>query len=206
MNRPLKCHGCRVVYFTDDMVDDRFCMYCYSRWISNLRGDPRYYPPVSVCSRCNSRQYVKDGNFRDVCATCSTITKKWNLSLRVCFHCKNRFRGKARRGRVYCNDIACSLHRRRGARMVLARLKDRHTPAEWEALREVHDGTCVYCQAAPGSTKDHIIPVSRGGSDGIDNIAPACGPCNSSKGNRLLPEWLSQKNPKLSLPEISLVA
>lgn len=51
---------------------------------------------------------------------------------------------------------------------------------------------CFYCckplslLAAPGAliaSKDHKTPVSRGGSDLIDNIVPACIPCNSRKGD-----------------------
>lgn len=54
-------------------------------------------------------------------------------------------------------------------------------------------GECAYCGLRFGSfseaTWDHIVPVTRGGSFGIGNIAPACGKCNSSKNNKTLMEW-----------------
>jgi len=31
-------------------------------------------------------------------------------------------------------------------------------------------------------TVDHIIPISRGGHDGVDNLRAACTHCNSSRG------------------------
>jgi 5-methylcytosine-specific restriction endonuclease McrA len=31
---------------------------------------------------------------------------------------------------------------------------------------------------------DHVIPVSRGGTDDLTNLRPACAPCNNRKGNR----------------------
>jgi 5-methylcytosine-specific restriction endonuclease McrA len=51
---------------------------------------------------------------------------------------------------------------------------------------------CAYC-AAPlpiwAHTVDHVVPRSRGGGNGADNLVLACQPCNSSKGRRLLEEW-----------------
>lgn len=37
---------------------------------------------------------------------------------------------------------------------------------------------------------DHIIPLSRGGQHKPNNLAAACKKCNSSKGTKLLSEWL----------------
>jgi hypothetical protein len=34
------------------------------------------------------------------------------------------------------------------------------------------------------ATVDHIIPVSMGGTDEIENLVPCCRVCNSKKGNR----------------------
>lgn len=56
--------------------------------------------------------------------------------------------------------------------------------------------TCVYC-AGPATAIDHVVPVVRGGSNHFANLVPACGTCNSSKGGRLLEDWLpSLRRPK----------
>lgn len=47
---------------------------------------------------------------------------------------------------------------------------------------------CAYCQA-PSEQIDHVIPLARGGSHSIGNLAPACKKCNQSKGSKLLIEW-----------------
>jgi 5-methylcytosine-specific restriction endonuclease McrA len=58
------------------------------------------------------------------------------------------------------------------------------TAAEWEALKAEFDHRCLMCLCQePGIklTADHIVPVSRGGSNDIGNIQPLCKPCNSKK-------------------------
>ena len=34
-------------------------------------------------------------------------------------------------------------------------------------------------------TRDHVIPISRGGKNDWGNVVTACSPCNTRKGNRL---------------------
>lgn len=80
---------------------------------------------------------------------------------------------------------------RRHDDMESARLLGTHTAREWWALIKATDYTCHYCgKRTRYMTKDHRIPVSRGGSDAIDNIVPACKPCNSSKSNMTEAEYL----------------
>jgi 5-methylcytosine-specific restriction endonuclease McrA len=57
----------------------------------------------------------------------------------------------------------------------------RHTKAEWEEKKKEHNYRCVYCGQVRKLTKDHLMPVSRGGTDDISNIVPACTSCNLKK-------------------------
>ncbi len=64
-----------------------------------------------------------------------------------------------------------------------------HTEHEWELKLKEYDYKCAYCKTpSPRLQKDHVIPVSKGGSDEISNIVPACSYCNASKGNRDYPK------------------
>lgn len=76
--------------------------------------------------------------------------------------------------------------------MRAARAIATHTEREWGDLVRAHGRRCAYCDRPLGLLevhKDHVIPVSRGGSDGIDNIVPACKPCNSEKHRMTADEY-----------------
>lgn len=61
-----------------------------------------------------------------------------------------------------------------------------HTLKEWENLKLKFNYKCAHCGRKKQLTKDHIIPLSKGGSDYINNIQPLCRNCNSKKHNKLL--------------------
>jgi 5-methylcytosine-specific restriction endonuclease McrA len=63
------------------------------------------------------------------------------------------------------------------------------TAAEWQALKEAQDFRCLMCgQREPDVTLtvDHVVPVSKGGSNDISNLQGLCKPCNSTKHDRIL--------------------
>lgn len=80
-------------------------------------------------------------------------------------------------------------HRRRVRK---AHAEGTHTRVdELEQLkRQKHK--CYYChkKIVDGNWHiDHVVPLSRGGSDWPDNIVIACPYCNDSKGTKLPHEW-----------------
>jgi hypothetical protein len=48
--------------------------------------------------------------------------------------------------------------------------------------------SCAYC-TNPGVTVDHVVPLSRGGTNYEGNLVPCCKICNSSKCDLLITEW-----------------
>lgn len=65
---------------------------------------------------------------------------------------------------------------------------------EWTKLRRAvfvrDDFTCTYCgERARRLECDHIVAVSRGGSNDMDNLTTACRPCNRAKRDKTVSEW-----------------
>jgi 5-methylcytosine-specific restriction endonuclease McrA len=62
---------------------------------------------------------------------------------------------------------------------------------EWAAKLADYGGCCAYCGDA-ATERDHIVPLARGGTHTLDNLVPACGPCNRVKHDQLPGEWRSR--------------
>ncbi len=67
-------------------------------------------------------------------------------------------------------------------------------------LRDAH--LCMYCGGEYREsflTRDHVLPISRGGTDRWSNVVTACRHCNTSKGNKTPEE---AKMPLLAVPYV----
>lgn len=63
---------------------------------------------------------------------------------------------------------------------------------------------CQYCDAGAQLTLDHVIPRSRGGHSGWDNVVTCCSPCNLRKGDRTPDEigWTLRASPRPPRPDV----
>ena len=119
---------------------------------------------------------------------------------RTCYLClrmlpNERFT-RRKTGKYYSACKDCNRHvfaARRRARLNNA--EGSYTTHEWHNLLSKHP-KCPKCgrtwEEIPPPldrttviTADHIVPISRGGSNSIENIQPMCYSCNSKKGNRI---------------------
>ncbi len=76
-------------------------------------------------------------------------------------------------------------HRRRGIK------KHYHTAEDIVSLYEQQKGKCWWCEQELNNKFeiDHRIPVSKGGSNALNNIVLSCQFCNRSKHNHMPWEW-----------------
>lgn len=85
---------------------------------------------------------------------------------------KKQMRAAGRRRRDY---------RKRATQAILGS----HTEDEWERLKALAKYRCVKCRKKKRLTRDHIIPLSKGGDDTITNIQPLCHSCNCRKHDKV---------------------
>ena len=80
---------------------------------------------------------------------------------------------------------------RRNYRARKANADGRCSLKEILALYSQQNGLCAYCETSiqDGWEVDHIVPLSKGGSNWISNVVLACSGCNRRKGSRLPDEW-----------------
>ena len=105
--------------------------------------------------------------------------KKWRKENNYCSQWKKTEKGKA-------NNQRSNSKRRSRLRGIINTL----TAEEWQGILKQHNFKCVYCGKNLldlfDTTRDHIIPISKGGNNTKENIAPACRSCNAKKYNKII--------------------
>lgn len=92
--------------------------------------------------------------------------------------------------------VALTRARRRSSTKFKIRVSDH------KKLLHIYRGCCAYCQVKltawgreleTSLQWDHVVPLSRGGVDGVGNLVPSCRRCNLSKGRSTVTEWKLRK-------------
>lgn len=63
------------------------------------------------------------------------------------------------------------------------------TSQEWIDLKDYYQFTCLCCKRTEPHIKlelDHVVPLSKGGRNLIENAQPLCRSCNSSKNDKTI--------------------
>ncbi|HEY3742457.1 MAG TPA: HNH endonuclease [Bryobacteraceae bacterium] len=102
-----------------------------------------------------------------------------------------RWKGGVPRSLTHRNWLAAhpenSRHYSRIRKSIKRGARGKYRLGEWLALKRAYLFTCPACARTEPEIKltvDHIVPISRGGSNLIENIQPLCEGCNARKWAR----------------------
>jgi 5-methylcytosine-specific restriction endonuclease McrA len=84
------------------------------------------------------------------------------------------------------NAVAMKVHQhRRRARLFGAHNDGSFTKNNWTVRLDGFVNACAYCLSTTKKlSADHVVAISKGGEHSIENIVPACKPCNSRKKDK----------------------
>jgi 5-methylcytosine-specific restriction endonuclease McrA len=182
----------------------KFCSSkCKDSYGYKIKKELKPSNKLKICPTCNNSF---ETNFSSPMRYCSTSCHPYQIALRnkQVFHPCKRCQTDVFVKRVYCDPcwkLTNSINNPPKIRQSEKSRKDRRLKLEAEALGltanqrqrllalwKSESQPCSYCFNL-ADTIDHIIPLSKNGTNFEDNLVPCCRYCNSSKSNKLISEW-----------------
>lgn len=141
------------------------------------RYDPEYHRNYRLERLEAKREYDRMRYQRD--------PEKRNAGIRRWYR-ENKDKVKAQRARYNAEHRQDNLARNRKRKARLKEAEGSHTAAEVWALAESQDWLCAYCETPMFGEfhVDHMLPISRGGSNSWENLAITCATCNLRKNDK----------------------
>jgi 5-methylcytosine-specific restriction endonuclease McrA len=86
--------------------------------------------------------------------------------------------------RQFCSDSSVERTRKYRKKLKAATGSTSGYTKHAENIFKRDGNKCVYCGSSENLCIDHVLPVSMGGTDDVENLAAACKACNSGKAGR----------------------
>ncbi len=183
---------------------ERLKEYSKQYYINNKEGIDKYYRQYCIDNKKElerKRQWNKDNleyhkQYRENNKEkIKESTKRWrekNPEYCSQYHIKNREEILERHKQYNQTEIGKATMQRKDSkrRAILKNIINTLTAQEWLDILEAYNYRCAYCdvefEIENMPTKDHVIPLTKGGHNTKENIIPACHSCNSKKYNKIL--------------------
>ena len=152
-----------------------------------------HYPEyVRKCNKCSKRWWLEKEDFVNDsdCKECIHIVGEFT-PVKSCSWCRYFFPiddfpiSRTMESGMFnqCTDCSKSYSEAVGNRWYTLNPDGKNT------VRKNKNSQCVYCSSKKGLDKDHIVPLSKGGTDHNENIQTLCGAagnaCNNIKSNSI---------------------
>lgn len=118
------------------------------------------------------------------------------MKLLHCKICGNEYKSKCP-NTLYCSEECRNKGTHKNRKKKISKNNFKRSSQDY-LIYERDNFTCIYCgknsiEDSIKLTFDHVIPISRGGSNLVPNIITSCDICNKSKNNKILNDELLQK-------------
>lgn len=175
----MNCVNCSTEFMTN-RKHQRFCSYACSYVVALQEANAKHRAFREANPIPDSFDYTCDG-------------------CQITFTKPHRVTGIAAMRGTYCEDCRLSAQRARYRKKTVARQSASKPSGIWfEQVLKTYGSNCYLCESdidldlprtsKRGATVDHIIPLSRGGLDELENLRLVHWDCNRAKSNKLVEE------------------
>lgn len=177
-----------------------------------MKNDKKYQKEYRSTHKEQRKRWLKTPKGREYCASCKEYMKSYSKEYYVIhkeekdayqkehppiytehkksyqkeYYIAHKERDKERQQKWLKTPEgkACVARKSHKRRELMNRALADLTAEQWIEIQISQDYGCAICGEVKPLTRDHIIPVSKGGSFTKSNIQGLCRNCNSRKGNR----------------------
>jgi len=144
----------------------------------------------SVCIVCRNLYYLEHQEYKKQCSKQYRIDNKDHINQYIKQYGIDNHERIAQYKKEYrANNPDKNNAIKQRRRALQNELPSTLTLKQWGTCKAYFKNRCAYCGKSMPLTREHVIALACGGGYTVDNIIPACKPCNSSKIDRALLEW-----------------